>query len=95
MCRAFPVPTAIRAAYALDLRRIQAHHILPQHKLKQHNQHDHLWDERNGLGLCAYHHPRHTNWRQRVPRELIPAAAYEFAEEVKLAWLLDLEYPLP
>lgn len=45
------------------------------------------------MGLCAYHHARHENWTQRVPYELLPGDALEFAEELDLLWLLEREYP--
>ncbi len=93
MCRAYPVDSEIRKTYFVELRDIQAHHILDKQYLKAAGKHDHLWDVRNGMGLCGYHHPRHTNWRQRVPRELLPPAVYDFAREVGLEWRLDQYLP--
>jgi hypothetical protein len=92
MCRTGPVDAAVRAAYGAQLAEVQAHHVIPRSDLKRMGLHDYLWDERNGIGLCAYHHHRHTVWRERMPRELVPAAAYEFAEELGIGWLLDREY---
>lgn len=79
----------IPAEHRPDLRRIEGHHIIEQQQLKKHGKGDMLWDVRNGMGLCSYHHQRHTNWRERVPRRLLLPEAYEFAEEAKLSWLLD------
>ena len=94
MCRAYPVEDPqIRVAHAVDLRTIQGHHIIEQQHLKRHGKREHLWDPRNGMGLCAYHHARHTHWRQRVPRELLPPAVYDFADEIGLPWLLDQYLP--
>lgn len=80
---------ALDPSLALDLRTIQGHHIIEQQQLKKHHLREYLWDERNGMGLCAYHHQRHTHFIERVPWELLPPAAFEFAEEVGLPWLLD------
>jgi hypothetical protein len=93
MCRAHPVDSAVRHDRALDLQTIQGHHIIEQKHLKRHGKQGHLWDIRNGMGLCAYHHQRHTNWTQRVPRELLPPAVYDFADEIGLPWLLDQYHP--
>ncbi len=90
MCRAYPVTDPqIRRSYAVELRDIQGHHIIEKSALKNHGKREYIWDARNGMGLCGYHHPRHTHWRQRVPRELLPPAVYEFADEIGLQWLLD------
>lgn len=95
MCHHFPVDHATRHVHAADLRRIEAHHVLAQRHLKLRGLHEHLWDERNGLGLCSYHHARHERFTQRVPRALLPWAVHEFAAALRLDWLLDREYPPP
>lgn len=77
----------------MELGDIQGHHIIPKRTLKQQHFTDHVWDDRNGLGLCAWHHQRHENYRQRVPRDLLPEAVYEFAAELGIMWMLDREYP--
>lgn len=93
MCRAYPVSYAQRVAYGIDIRMMQAHHIIPKRHLKQEGLKDLIWDERIALGLCGYHHARHENYRERVPRSLLPKSVYQFAEEHGLMWLLDREYP--
>lgn len=89
MCRAFPVPRELRRGRGPDLRRIQGHHILD----RQHLPRGRLWDVRNGLGVCRYHHARHTHFVQRIPRALLPPAALEFAAEANLSARLDHDYP--
>lgn len=93
MCRAFPVDPDTRRARALDLATIEAHHVLPKQNLKREGLRSEWWDPRNGLGLCRLHHSRHTDWVQRIPRALLPAAVHDFAASHDLGWLLDREYP--
>lgn len=93
MCHAFPVDEHVRRQRALDLRTIQGHHLIEQKRLKSRGLEAHLWDVRNGMGICVYHHTRHGDYIQRIPRELLAPAAHEFAEEVGLTWLLDHLYP--
>lgn len=102
MCRAFPDHVALELAHRRDLVRIEGHHIIAQRHLKKEGFEDRLWDVRNGVGLCGYHHPRHEAFRQRIPRELLPPEVAAFAAELVndrhpdgLGWLLDKEYPLP
>jgi hypothetical protein len=77
---------------------MEAHHVLPKSKLKDLGitAHEDLYDERNGVGLCEYHHARHTNYAPggRMPRELVPESVYDFAAEHTIEFLIDAEYPL-
>lgn len=93
MCRAFRPSTQIRRAFAADITHLEGHHVLSKRHLKLNGRRDALWDIRNGICLCRYHHERHEKWRQRVPRNLLPADAFEFAAELDLTWLLDREHP--
>lgn len=95
MCRHAPVDAETRRVFAYALRRIEGHHLLPKSMLKRlgHDSHAVLFDERNGCGLCEYHHARHTNYRERVPRDLLPESVYDFAEEHRIGFMLDAEYP--
>jgi hypothetical protein len=93
MCNSFPVPRALREGRLVDLRLIEAHHVLAKRHLKRRGHAGRLWDTRNGMGLCRYHHERHENWSQRIPYELVPADAHEFAAELTLDWLVEREYP--
>lgn len=106
MCRELPPTPDERQWFGPEIARLQAHHVLPQHKLKDLARKFHwdlrsvLTDSRNGMCLCEFHHARHTNhfvdvegrsWR--IPRRLIRDDTYAFAEELNIVWLLDLEYP--
>lgn len=93
MCKAFPVPPELRNGRLADFRTIEGHHVLAQRHLKRNGHGDRLWDTRNGMGLCRYHHGRHESWMQRVPRELVAGDAMEFADEVGLIEQLWLDYP--
>ena len=73
--------------------QIEGHHILPKQALKREGHGDKLWDVRNGIGLCQLHHANHEGHSDRLPRTLLPAAAFDFAAELDLTWLLDREYP--
>lgn len=92
MCAKFSTAD-VHASRRPDLFCILAHHVLPKQALKQEHLHAFLWDKRNGMGLCEYHHTRHHNRIERVPRTLVTAATVEFAYELELGWLLDMEYP--
>jgi len=94
MCRAFPPDAELRMARFSDFRRLEANHIIDKNFLKRHGLRAHLWDERNGLCLCRYHHGRHTSRIQPVPRRLLPLAAFSFAEDMGVLWRLDHDYPL-
>lgn len=52
-----------------------------------------LWDVRNGLGVCEGAHRRHHSRRAPIGRWLLPAAVFEFADELGLGYVLDREYP--
>lgn len=88
------IPDLVRRDRMVELREIQGHHILPKNALKRRNLEEHLWDERNGVGLCEYHHGRHTNYVERMPRDLLPPVVYDFAAEIGVDYLIDYEYPL-
>jgi hypothetical protein len=93
MCRAYPLTREQRAGREPELRRVEAHHITAKRHLKNHGLNSHMWDPRNGMGLCVYHHHRHEHWMQRVPYELVPDDAVEFADELGLLALLEHDYP--
>lgn len=92
MCRHFP--PEVDVTQLPDLRRIEAHHVLPKSALKQRGMERFIWSaSAPGMGLCAYHHPRHTHYIQRVPRALVSVTIECFALLHNLCWLLDEEYP--
>lgn len=95
MCAAFPMSAGeVRERWG-DLAAIEAHHIVPQQDLKRWGLHARLWDPRNGIALCRLHHARHELAYQRVPRALLPAAAFEFAAEIGAEFVLDDENVYP
>lgn len=93
MCRRAPVAREIRDAHWADLTIREGHHVIAQRFLKVERRADKLWDLRNGMCLCRWHHARHESHAERVPRAALPAAAVQFARELGLEWLLDREYP--
>jgi hypothetical protein len=96
MCHDCPVDEQTRRERRADLEYVQGAHIVPQDKLKRWGMHDRLWDIRNGLGLCRFHHARHDYAVQRCPRRLLPVEAFEFADEINARWVLedDTVWPL-
>lgn len=100
MCIAFPVrDPLVLQSHMLDLRERQAHHVTDQQHIKSYCRTNGidpdtlLWVEDNGMCLCRYHHQRHTNWSQRVPRRLILEPAWAFARSLGLEWRLEADYP--
>lgn len=93
MCKAFPVASAQRRVVGPELAHRDAHHIVEKGELRRDGHLDHLWDRRNGLCLCRYHHFRHHSRAQPVPRDLLPAAAFEFAAELGLLHAIERAYP--
>jgi hypothetical protein len=93
MCQAFPLKAHQKIGREADLRRIEGHHVLAKRHLRANGYSDRIWDVRNGMALCKYHHDRHERWMQRVPFALVPDDAVEFADELGLLPLLEGEHP--
>ena len=72
-------------------RGVQAHHVIEKQVVKRAG--GDVWDKRNGIALCVRDHERHTSAYRRVPRYLVPAAAWEFARELRLERLIKDQYP--
>ena len=89
MCAEYPVDPETRAQRPEDFDWLQAAHVIPKRDLMG----DDKADPENGLVLCCFHHARHDAWIERVPRELLPASAFAFAERTGLGWRLDKDYP--
>lgn len=94
MCRLSLVDPDVRRDRGPDLKTLEAHHITPARYLKGWGHDELLWDPANGMCLCRYHHGRHETHMQRVPRHLVPDAAWAFAERLHMTWLLEREYPV-
>lgn len=93
MCKAFPAPPELRDGRMVDFRTVEGHHVLAKRHLKREGFTGRLWDTRNGMGLCRYHHQRHEHAIQRVPYALVPDCALEFAAELGLEHVVEREYP--
>lgn len=72
---------------------VQGHHCVSQETLKKHGFTSRLMDLRNRLPICERRHSQHTNKFRPIPRELLPASAFVFADELGLGWYLDKHYP--
>lgn len=82
------------------------HHVLPQRVIRRYVRslrlpvedakrllRSLLWDPRNGICLDRRCHDKHESGFRPVPRELIPAKAFQFARELGLDWWLEKHYP--
>ena len=79
--------------------RVQGHHVLSQQVLRRHARRFGydvlvlLWDPRNGIPVCEPDHAAHTSAKRRIPLDVIPASAFEFADEIGLRWQVERDYP--
>lgn len=76
--------------------RLEGHHVLPAAKIKRlvgRVSIPLLTDLRNHLAVCHRCHARHTSRLEPIPRRVLSAAAFEFAAEVGLTWVIDKQYP--
>lgn len=71
---------------------VTGHHIIPKSKLRDLGFAAYLMDLRNRLAVCEYRHEQHTTAYKLIPRELLPASVFEFADELGLGWYLDRHY---
>ncbi len=72
---------------------VQPHHVTEARTLRKRGYHDHLYDTRNRLPVCEYRHEQHTSAYRRIPRRVVPPAAWEFARELDLEYLILRYYP--
>jgi len=87
-------PCALRALPGHECEgRVEGHHAITRQALRTRGLAEHQWDRRNRVPLCDRAHTSHHTASQRVPRELLPPAVFEFADELGLRWLLDRVYP--
>lgn len=70
------------------------HHIITKQELRRRGAAELLWDLRNMLPVCADCHARHHHAFRRIRRRELPAAAFEFAAELGLEWLIERTYPV-
>lgn len=72
---------------------LQAMHIVSKHTLKNRGLRRLLWDVRNGIPGCYRLHRRHDLAVEKIPRDLLPPAALEFAAEHGLMDSLERHWP--
>jgi hypothetical protein len=72
---------------------VQGHHCVDVAKLRSLGLISSLMDLRNRLPVCEHRHEQHTTRYKPIPRELLPGAVFEFADELGLGWWLDKHYP--
>jgi len=72
--------------------RVQGHHILTQQCLRKHGLDAFLWDQRNKFDCCERVHAAHHNRSRPIPAELLPDAAWAFASDVGLTWMIERYY---
>jgi hypothetical protein len=73
--------------------RIDGHHVIPKSVLIRRGFRAFVMDKRNRIALCRTHHSNHHSRSQPIPRELLPEAAFRFADELGLRWYLERHYP--
>jgi hypothetical protein len=89
VCEDCPVDEQTARERRADLAKIDGAHIIAKDRLISWGLRHLKWDLRNGLPVCRYHHFRHDDAVQRIPRRLLPAKAFEFADEVNARWVLE------
>lgn len=81
---------------------IEGHHVIAKQEIKRiarsgrwefDREQDALWDVRNGIPLCDVCHQRHETAFKRVPRNVLPSAALDFAGEMGVDHLIERYYP--
>lgn len=72
---------------------LQAHHVITQQALRKRGHGDLLWDTRNGFAICEGAHARHSLAIDRIAYDDLPYAAFQFANELGLGWMIDRYYP--
>lgn len=72
---------------------VDAHHIVKRQTLRTHGHQIEEWNLANRLPLCRAHHEAHHSGANPVPRILLPASVFEFADDLGLGWWVDRHYP--
>jgi hypothetical protein len=89
VCEDCPVDPQTARERRADLARVEGMHLVSKDRLISWGLRHLKWDLRNGLPGCRYHHFRHDDAVQRIPRRLLPAEAFEFADEINARWVLE------
>ncbi len=94
MCRRLSV--AEQRALPGDITRLDAHHVVRAQVMERHGlPPEVIYDPAAGVVVCRFHHAMHHAWRQRIPRDVLPAATVDFLRRAGLSAELDREYPNP
>ncbi len=72
---------------------IDGHHCVSKQALKRRGLFAHLWDRRNRVPVCRFRHEQETSGYKPIPRGLLPASVFEFADELGLRWWVEKHYP--
>lgn len=98
MCEDCPVDPTIVRERPVDFAKIDGHHVISKDRLIAWGKRALKWDLRNGVPLCRYHHFRHeeaTKPEQRLPRRLLLAPAWVFADEIDARFVLEDDHVYP
>lgn len=86
-------PCVVCPAEGVECRGpVQGHHVIAKATLRKAGFAASLDDLRNRLPVCEYRHEQHTTSYKTIPRSVLPAAVFEFAEEVGLTWWITRHY---
>lgn len=72
---------------------VQGHHAVGKQTLRRNGFAAFLDDVRNRVPTCEHRHEQHTTGYRLIPRAVLPASVFEFADELGLGWWLDKHYP--
>jgi hypothetical protein len=76
---------------------LKAHHVITKQKLRRELgkkiAEEVMWDPRNGMTLCEFHHSQHHCRAKPVPLEKLSHENWNFAMEHDLTYVLEITYP--
>lgn len=76
--------------------RLDAHHVVRAQTMKRAGlPPEVVFDPAAGIPVCRFHHATHHAYRERIPRDVLPANTVNFLRAVGLKKDLDREYPNP
>ena len=81
-----------RESYVFSGRGHEAHHGLPQQRLRRLGLQEVLWAPQLAVCVCVSCHAAHTSRKARIPVQSLPKPLVAFAAEHGLAAELDREY---
>jgi hypothetical protein len=81
-------------AWAATWQGVEAHHAIPQQRLRRLGRKELLWAPQLALCVCVVCHAPHTSRKARIPRARLPEPLIAFCREHGLERELDLEYPV-